>query len=79
MKYGIIKNERCVNVIMASADFAASIGAVEVPAGFGIDDFFDGQTWSKSEPEPVVDVQADTDAMLVDHEFRLTLLELGVI
>lgn len=34
------------------------------------------------EPEPVeppIDPQDDTDAMLVDHELRLTLLELGGI
>ena len=34
------------------------------------------------EPEPIPDVeptaQDDTDAILVDHEYRLTLLELGV-
>lgn len=33
-------------------------------------------------PEPEVDItpsaQDDTDAMLVDHEYRLTLLELGI-
>lgn len=29
-------------------------------------------------PEPQPDPQADIDAMLVDHEFRLTLLELGL-
>lgn len=34
------------------------------------------------EPEPVppvIDPQEDTDALLVDHELRLTLLELGGI
>lgn len=30
------------------------------------------------EPEPEPMVQDDVDAMLVDHEYRLTLLELGV-
>ena len=32
------------------------------------------------EPEPVgtPDAQEDIDAMLIDHEFRLTLLELGL-
>lgn len=25
-----------------------------------------------------IDLQADTDAMLVDHEYRLTMLELGL-
>lgn len=29
----------------------------------------------QSEPDP----QEDTDALLVDHEYRITLLELGVI
>ena len=28
------------------------------------------------EPEENIDPQADTDAMLVDHEYRLTILEL---
>lgn len=32
-----------------------------------------------TEPEPAHDPQADTDALLVDHEYRLTLLEWGVI
>ena len=30
------------------------------------------------EPEPEPTAQEDNDAMLVDHEYRLTLLELGV-
>lgn len=29
-------------------------------------------------PEPQPDPQADIDAMLIDHEYRLTLLELGL-
>lgn len=29
-------------------------------------------------PVPVPDPQDDMDAMLVDHEFRLTMLELGI-
>ena len=30
------------------------------------------------EPDPEPTAQDDMDAMLVDHEYRLTLLELGV-
>lgn len=30
------------------------------------------------EPEPEPTAQDDTDAMIVDHEYRLTLLELGL-
>ena len=35
-------------------------------------------TISESKSE-LISVQDDTDAMLVDHEYRLTLLELGVM
>ena len=50
-------------------------------------DFLDNPEWEKiSESEymallseiEVIDPQADTDAMLVDHEMRLTMLELGI-
>ena len=33
---------------------------------------------SKPEPEPIIDPEDDRDSMLIDHEFRLTLIELGV-
>lgn len=39
------------------------------------------EAWKAEQPEPVEPEptpQEDTDAMLVDHEFRITLLELGV-
>ena len=39
------------------------------------------EAWKASlppEPEPQPDVQADTDAMIVDLEYRVTLLEMGV-
>ena len=29
-------------------------------------------------PEPQTDVQADTQEMMIDHEYRITLLELGI-
>jgi len=38
----------------------------------------DLETWWSWEPEVTPSVEDDTDAMLVDHEYRLTLLELGV-
>ena len=33
---------------------------------------------AEAEAVPISDPQADTDAMLIDHEYRLTLLELGL-
>ena len=41
----------------------------------------DGTKVEIPEPEPIVEeptLEEDTAAMLVDHEFRLTLLELGI-
>jgi hypothetical protein len=32
--------------------------------------------WQESQPKPVPSPQEDMDAMLVDHEYRLTMLEL---
>lgn len=29
-------------------------------------------------PEPQPDIQADTQEMMIDHEYRITLLELGI-
>ena len=29
-------------------------------------------------PEPIIDPEDDRDSMLIDHEYRLTLIELGV-
>ena len=78
MKYAIVKNSICVNVIVAGAEYAAEIGAVDIPDGFGIGDIFDGEKWQHCKVEENVDPQADTDAMLVDHEMRLTMLELGI-
>ena len=40
------------------------------------------EAWKASLPKPEPEqptVQEDTDAMLVDHEYRLTLLELGMM
>ena len=61
-----------------AAALAAEIGAVDIPDGFGIGDIFDGEKWQHCKVEENVDPQADTDAMLVDHEMRLTMLELGI-
>ena len=35
-------------------------------------------TQRPAEPEPEPTAQEDTEAMMVDHEYRLTLLELGL-
>lgn len=51
--YAQITDGIVTNVIVADSAFAESVGAVLVPDGFGIGDFFDGAEWSKAH-EPVL-------------------------
>lgn len=67
MRYAIIKNNICVNVIVAEPDFATEIGAVSIPDGFGIGDIYKDGEWSKA-PEPEPQPSGDTES-------RLTALE----
>ena len=79
MKYAIVENNICTNIIVANADFAVSIGAVELPDGYGIGDTYTDGVWSHPEPpEPEPTAADDLEAMAIDHEYRLTLLELGL-
>lgn len=57
-----------IDVLTIGADGTQSLGTREVPDSFG------------SVPQEITapDPQADTDALLVDHEYRLVMLELGV-
>lgn len=55
--YAIIENGVVNNIIVADADFAASIRAVEIPDGYGVGDSFDGADWHKAiEPEAPPDL-----------------------
>lgn len=80
MRYAEIKNGVCVNIMLSSAEFAQKKGWVELPDRFGVGDLFDGETWTSArieiETEPTE--EDDTASMLIDHEYRLTLLELGL-
>lgn len=52
MKYAIIKDGVCVNIIVASAEYAEKAGAVELVEGYGIGDIYDNGIWLHSEPTP---------------------------
>lgn len=69
-----------MNVILAEDEFAAEIGAVEIPEEFGIGDIYADGDWSKAETkEPVIAPTAEDDlaALLIDLAYRTTLLELN--
>lgn len=79
MKYAVITGTTCTNIIAATAEYAEKIGAVELAAGFGIGDIYDSGEWKHPEPPPYEPTITDNlSAMAVDHEYRLTLLELGL-
>lgn len=51
MEYAIVKDGVVVNAIISDSEFAESIGAIEMPAGFGIGDIYDGEFFHL-EPSP---------------------------
>lgn len=52
MRYAIIENNVCVNVIIADEWFASSIGAIELPEGFGIGDSYENGKWTSNRIVP---------------------------
>jgi len=72
MNYCIVNDEHIIeNIIVADEKFALSIGAKESYDGAVI-----GDTYSPPAPDPTWN--EDVDAMLVDHELRLSMVELGL-
>ena len=72
MRYKLFKNGEYVNTIICDADFCEKYCEANGYT-YEVEVLPDEPT-----PEPAPDPQADTDAMLIDHEMRLTMLELGI-
>lgn len=72
MNYCIVNNENIIeNIIVADEEFAESIGAKPSYDGATI-----GEAYNPPAPDPTWN--EDVDAMLVDHELRLSMVELGL-
>lgn len=72
MNYCIVNNENVIqNIIVADETFAESIGAKPSYDGATI-----GAAYNPPPPDPTWN--EDVDAMLVDHELRLSMVELGL-
>lgn len=72
MNYCIVNDENIIeNIIVADETFAESIGAKPSYDGATI-----GAAYNPPAPEPTWN--EDVDAMLVDHELRLSMVELGL-
>lgn len=68
MKYAIIENGICVNIVMASAEYAEKIGAVPLIEGYGIGDLYSEGEWSHPEPMPDPHPSADVEERLTAVE-----------
>lgn len=79
MRYAKIIDNVCVNVTETDESYAMSAGLVKLKNGFWVGDYFDGTKWSHSNPvDEAAQQEKDLLSMAIDHEYRLTLLELGV-
>lgn len=72
MRYAILNGSQVSNLIVADADFAASVGAVECPDDVSLGWIYDGTTWTAPPPEPV---PVPTSASM--RQARLALLQIG--
>ena len=72
MNYCIVNDENIIeNIIVSDETFAESIGAKPSYDGAAI-----GEAYNPPPPDPTWN--EDVDAMLVDHELRLSMVELGL-
>ena len=55
MPYGIIENGKCINAIEADETFALSLGAVEIPDGYWIGDYYNGG-WHHEKPKTETEI-----------------------
>ena len=81
--YGaVVEDGVCVNVAVFADDAdLVDFGAVEIPDGYGIGDSYDGEKWTKApqpEPAPEPVQEPTTDEILLDLDYRVTCLELGL-
>lgn len=65
MTYGIVENGCCVNAIEAEAWYAESIGAIPLPAGYWIGDYYNGG-WHHEKPPTIDDRLATLETEVSD-------------
>jgi Phage tail assembly chaperone protein len=75
MKYAVIANQKVANIVVASPEFAAENGLVEVGDGVQIGWDFDGQSFS----EPAKDAAAAAAAVREERNRLLTETDWVVI
>lgn len=72
MRYAILGGDTVTNVIVADAEFAATIGAIECPDDAGIGWSYDGKTWTAPATAPV-----PVPTVVSMRQARLALLQAG--
>ena len=73
MPYGIIENGQCVNAIEADESFVLSLGAIEIPEGYWIGDYYDGE-WHHEKPMTETEI---LQAQVADLQNQLLTMMTG--
>lgn len=77
MNYLIVEDGIITNIIVAEKDYAEKMGFLPYYEGATMGEKYDPLTLEKLQKN-LETFQADTDNLLVDQEYRLTLLELSI-
>ena len=48
MRYAVIREGVCVNIVVSDAEFAGQMGLVPLPDGFGVGDFYEKGMWRRA-------------------------------
>ena len=76
MRYAEITNGVCTNITECEdQEFAAEMGWVPLPDGFGIGDSFEGGEWTKTPPADSSDPPPELTPTLDELHDRVTELE----
>lgn len=72
--YAIISDGKVVNTALAEEEFALQQGWVELPDGFGIGDFYDGEFIKREEPEPEPEVPQEIEGWQAEVIMRMDMV-----
>ena len=48
MRYAVIRDGVCVNIVVSDAGFAGKMGLIPLPNGFGVGDFYENGVWTRA-------------------------------
>ena len=68
MMYAVMNDQKCVNVIEADSLSAETVGAIELPEGFWIGDYYYDGAWHHDEPPHEPTTEEKVAALSAENE-----------